>query len=116
MGGDLLNRLEEALTDLYVWYRTNQSMERNVHRDRHLLSELNDLMRENADSRLDAAATAYSGLISDGAGATSAVRPLVRLALEFGTWAQLADQGLADAEIAKLLRQPIACAATMRPR
>jgi AcrR family transcriptional regulator len=102
--GDPLDRLEDALVDLYRWYRTNQSMERNVHRDRHLLPDLDDLMRKTADTRLDRAAAAYSGLIN----ATTAIRPLVRLALDFGTWALLADQGMTDKKIAQVLRRAVA--------
>jgi AcrR family transcriptional regulator len=103
---DPSDRLEEKLADLYGWYRANESMERNVHRDRHLLPDLDHLMRETADASLDTAANAYSGLIGREE-AISSVRLMVRLAMEFGTWSVLAGGGLTDREIAKLLRRAV---------
>jgi AcrR family transcriptional regulator len=102
-----LTRFEEALTDLYGWYRANEAMERNIHRDRHLIPELNDLMRI-ADSRLDAASAAYSELIGGGSPTRTSIRSVVRLALEFRTWEVLAGPGMLDAEIAKLMRRAVA--------
>jgi AcrR family transcriptional regulator len=103
-----LDRLEGALADLYTWYRTNESMERNVNRDRHVVPDLDALMRENADPRFDAAATAYGELIGLTPQAADSARRLVRLALEFGTWALLTAQGMTDPEIANLMRRAVA--------
>jgi AcrR family transcriptional regulator len=105
---DALTRLEKALSDLYGWYRANEAMERNVNRDRHLVPELDDLMRNNADPRLDAAAAAYSELIGGTRAVKASLRSLVRLAWEFGTWRVLAEQGMPDREIARLLRRAVA--------
>jgi AcrR family transcriptional regulator len=104
----ILNRLEEALADLYRWYRTNKAMQRNVHRDRHLVPELDDVMRKNVDPRLDAASAAYSEAIRAAPALTASLRSLVRLSLEFRTWEVLAEQGLPDSEIARLLRRAVA--------
>lgn len=101
--GEPVNRLEEALTDLYKWFRANESMERNIHRDRHLLPELDELLRTTADRNFDAAAADYAMLIKG-----RSARPLIRLALEFGTWALLAGQGMTDREIARLMRRAVA--------
>jgi AcrR family transcriptional regulator len=90
-------RLEQALLDLYRWYRANQAMERNVHRDRRQLPELDELMR-GADRNLDAAAAAH-------AGGDTATKHLVRVALEFSTWELLADRGATDDEIARLFAE-----------
>jgi AcrR family transcriptional regulator len=103
---DALTRLEEALTDLYRWYRANEAMERNVHRDRHLVPELHGLMRI-ADSRLDATSAAYSELVGGKAATSASLRSLVRLALEFSSWEVLAGQGMTDAEIANLMRRAV---------
>jgi AcrR family transcriptional regulator len=103
-----LTLLEEALVNLYRWYRGNAAMQRNVHRDRRLVVELDELMRKNADPPLEAAARAYSELIGAGPNSTMAVRSLVRLALEFTTWEILAERGLADGEIAKLMGRAVA--------
>jgi AcrR family transcriptional regulator len=101
------DRLEEALTELYGWYRANAAMERNVHRDRQLVPELDALMRKSADPPLDAASIAYSEVIGGAPATKTSLRSLVRLALEFGTWRVLADQGMTDAEIATLLRRAV---------
>jgi hypothetical protein len=83
-------------------------MERNVNRDRHVVPDLDALMRENADPRFDAAATAYGELIGLTPQAADSARRLVRLALEFGTWALLTAQGMTDPEIANLMRRAVA--------
>jgi AcrR family transcriptional regulator len=102
-----LNRLEQALADLYRWYRANEAMQRNVHRDRHLVPELDRLIKKSADTRFDAASTAYSELLGGTRTAIASHRSLVRLALEFRTWQVLAHQGMPDDEIAKLLRRAV---------
>jgi AcrR family transcriptional regulator len=98
----ILDRFEAALTDLYGWFRSNAAMERNVHRDRHLVPELDELMRKSADPVFEAAAAAYAQHLG-------APQPLIRLALEFATWEAMAGSGLGDAEIARLFRRAISC-------
>ena len=104
----ILNRLEQALTDLYGWYRANEAMESHVQRDRHLVPELDDLMRQSADFPLDAASAAYAALIGRTPAASASIRSLVRLALEFRSWELLAGRGMPDQAIAKLLRRAVA--------
>jgi|SRR5579859_1365142 len=104
---EALPRLEQALSGLYAWYRANEAMERNINRDRHLVPELDVLMR-SADSHLEAAAKAYSKLIGNRPAAIASIRSLVRVALEFRTWEVLAGQGMGDAESARLLRMAVA--------
>src|SRR5579864_2241913 len=101
-------RLEAALADLYGWYRKNEAMQRNINRDRHLVPELDQLLRLSADARFDAAASDFARLIGGGAKAASAVRPLVRLALDFGTWQRLAAEGLSDRAMARLMQRAVA--------
>src|SRR5579864_3510168 len=101
-------RLEAALADLYGWYRKNEAMQRNINRDRHLVPELDQLLRLSADARFDAAASDFARLIGGGAKAASAVRPLVRLALDFGTWQRLAGEGLSDRAMARLMQRAVA--------
>jgi AcrR family transcriptional regulator len=107
---DPLVRLEEALTDFYSWYRENESMERHVNRDRHLVPELDSLLRVSADARLDAASAAYAESIGG-----TAVRSVIRIALDFGTWALLAGQGMTDPEIADLMRRAVTGVANQPP-
>lgn len=112
--GDALMQLENGLADLYRWYRANAAMERNIHRDRRLVVELDELMRRNADPPLDAAARTYSERIGASPTSAKAVGSLVRLALEFTTWEVLAQRGLADPEVAKLMRHAVAGVARRR--
>jgi AcrR family transcriptional regulator len=109
--GDERAGLEAALLALYSWYRVHRSMEHNVHRDRHLIPELDELMRANADPVFDAAATAHAQLLGETPASVDAARCLIRVALEFSTWELLADHGVADADIARLLCQAATCAA-----
>lgn len=106
-----LARLEAVLRELYSWYRANESMQRHVHHDRHLIPELDELMRQNADPHFDAAAAAYAELIAASAAQTTAVRRLIRLALEFATWELLASRGATDADIARLFRRSVSAVA-----
>jgi hypothetical protein len=88
-------------------------MERKVHRDRHLLPALDTLMSETGDARLDALADAHAEALVAGR-PSGAMRALVRLALEFRTWELLADQGMTDRAIARLLHGAIAGVALQR--
>lgn len=108
-GAAPLERLRGALTELYAWFRANESMERNVHRDRYLVPDLDALLRLNADRSFTRAADAYAQLVGTTAETVSAVRRVLRLAFEFRTWDLLASEGATDAEIAKLFVQAISC-------
>jgi AcrR family transcriptional regulator len=105
----VLDRLEAALAAFYGWYRANEALERQVHRDRHLVPDLDDLMRAG-DLRLEAAAAAYSELLGGPPETAASVRRLVRLALDFRTWELLAAEGASDGEVAALLREAVAAA------
>jgi hypothetical protein len=96
--------LEAALNDLYRWFRDNEAMESNVHRDRHLVPELDELMRSFADPAFDRAADAYSEQLRGDA----SVRALIRLALEFTTWRRLTRDALSDGESAAVMRRAVA--------
>ena len=105
----VLEGLEAALLSLYRWFRANEAIQAHVHRDRNLLPELDELMRENADPRFDEAAAAYARLITKSRFERTAARRLVRLALEFKTWQLLAADGATDTQIASLFRRAVAC-------
>ncbi|HKC19159.1 MAG TPA: TetR/AcrR family transcriptional regulator [Candidatus Dormibacteraeota bacterium] len=105
---DVYGRLESALVRLYGWFRANEEMERNVHRDRDLLPELDQLLRDTSDRVFDAAADAYAELIARRQG-VARVRTMVRVALDFRTWQLLTRDGASDREAARLLARAIAC-------
>ena len=105
---DVVRRLETALTRIYGWYRINEAMEKNIHRDRLLLPELDELLRQNADPVYEGAAAAYASLIAGNARAVPVVRAAVRMALDFGTWRLLTAGGLSDRNAARVLARAVA--------
>ena len=113
-GRSQLTRLEEVLCDLYGWYRANQSMERNVHRDRHLVRQLDELMRDHADRAFVSAARGYARALATSQVRRKSIERLVAVAMEFGTWDLLAVGGAGDGEIARLFAQAVGSAAGLR--
>jgi AcrR family transcriptional regulator len=104
--------LESALRRLYAWYRENEAMERNVHRDRAVVRELDDLMRQNADPLYEKASDAFAHALASHPQRREAARRLIRVAMDFRTWELIAGFGANDAEIARLLGTAVACAVT----
>jgi AcrR family transcriptional regulator len=105
---DALSRLELALVRLYAWFRANEAMEQNIHRDRDLLPELDHLLRHSADAVFDQAAADYAALIAIGPRRTKAVRSMIRVALDFGTWQLVTRAGASDRDAGRLLARAIA--------
>jgi AcrR family transcriptional regulator len=98
-----LAALETALRRLYGWFRSNKAMERHVHRDRHLIPELDALMTRTGDARLAAAADAHARAIAGGSRPSAALSAVVNLAFQFAAWEVLSREGLRDAAIATLM-------------
>jgi AcrR family transcriptional regulator len=97
---DPAERVRHALLGLYAWYRETEAMTGNTQRDRRLLPELDAVLADTADRRLDELAGALAQ--------TRAARALVRLALEFSTWRRLTAEGLSEAEAAQLMARAAA--------
>jgi AcrR family transcriptional regulator len=105
---DALDRLELALRELYAWFRANEALERNIHRDRHLLPELDRLLRRNADPVFDRAAKDYATLLASTPRSVQAVTTMIRLALDFQTWHLVTRSGASDSDAARLLVRAVA--------
>lgn len=105
-GAAPLARLEEVLTGLYGWYRSTEAMERNVHRDRKLVPDLDRLMAQTGDARFAAVADVHAAAIA-GASAPPALVTLIRLALEFHTWELLTREGMTDGDAAALMTRAV---------
>jgi AcrR family transcriptional regulator len=101
-GQDSLDCLAVTLRRLYRWYRTNQSMERHIHRDRLLIPELDTLLRKTADARSDVTATAFANALTMPRAIRNSARAFIRLSLDFRTWAMLVELGLSDQAIIAL--------------
>lgn len=104
---DALDRLEGALVQLYSWFRANEAMERNIHRDRYLVPELDSLLRKSMDPVFDAAAAQYAALIATKPGARLAVHSMIRVALDFRTWQLVTRDVTSDRVAARLLVRAI---------
>jgi AcrR family transcriptional regulator len=100
---DPAERLRGVLAAMYGWYRANEPMAANVQRDRRLVPELDALLRETTDPRLDRLADELSGGLATDGRAHARTRALVRLALDVSTWQRLARDGLSDADAADLM-------------
>ena len=100
-----LDSFEAALGRLYAWYRANEAMERHVHRDRHLVAELDAQMAETVDVHFAALGDGYARAIAGGR-APRSLAALVRLALRFETWETMSKE-LPDAGIARVLARAI---------
>lgn len=103
-----VDRLESALVRLYGWFRENEAMERNIHRDRQLVPELDHLLRKTLDPVFDRTASDYAKLLATNPRAEARAARMIRVALDFRTW-QLVERGDgSDAEAARLLVRAIA--------
>jgi len=100
--GDPWNGLEGGLLTMYEWYAANEAMERHVHRDRHLVPQLDELMAKTADVAAAAIADAHAGALARGR-PSPALRAFIRLAFDFGTWKFLSTEGLTSAKIARTM-------------
>jgi len=104
--------LETALRRLYAWYRKNEAMERNVHRDRAVVRELDELMRQNADPLYEKASEAFAHGLASRPPRREAARSLIRVAMEFRTWELMSRSGTSDAAIARLFTTAVGCVAS----
>jgi AcrR family transcriptional regulator len=109
-GSDPFRGFEHALRRLYRWYHATEAMERNVHRDRHLVPELDELMANTGDRRFRAIADAHAAAV--GGRASRPLRAMIRLALNFPTWELLSREGFTDNGIAALMARAVRATAT----
>jgi hypothetical protein len=107
-----LRGFEQALVRLYAWYRSTQSMERNVHRDRHLVPVLDELMASTGDAQMAAVAAAHASALAQPVPAP--LTAVIRLAFAFSTWELLQQEGLTDPQMAALMTK-LARAARANP-
>ena len=97
---DADERVRALLADFYAWYRRSAPMSSKVQRDRRVLPELDALLAETGDARLDELAAAL-------AGDRRRVRSLLRVALDFLTWERLTAGGLSDVDAAGVMADAV---------
>lgn len=99
---DPSDRLRHALCELYIWYRTNEALLRNLLQDNPSGSA--PIEPEPFAARMAAIVDrlAAGGPSQDGPG-SGLHRAVVTHAVEFTTWRSLAGAGLSDAQAADLL-------------
>ncbi len=103
-----VDRLESVLVQLYGWFRENEAMERNILRDRHLVPELDQVLRKTVDPVFDRIASEYAKLIARSPRAAARTGPMIRVALDFRTWQLVAGGDGSDIEAARLLARAVA--------
>jgi AcrR family transcriptional regulator len=113
-GRDPFREFEHALRRLYRWYRATEAMERNVHRDRHLVPELDELMAKTGDQRFRTIADAHAAAV--GGRASRPLRAMIRLALNFPTWELLSREELTDNRIAAIMARAVRATASSAQR
>jgi AcrR family transcriptional regulator len=105
-------RVRAALSELYGWYRGNEQMLYNLHRDEATMDVVRDRFRGFRDLLAAAGEILMRGHPSRGR-ARARVRAAVGHALAYGTWRSLAlEQGLADAQAVDLMVRLISAAAS----
>jgi AcrR family transcriptional regulator len=107
-------RLRSALKDLYGWYRETEPMLSKVHSDRVSVPELDEFMRANRDPAIAELAAALVSGFGVRARRAERLRALVALALDFGTWRRLTEEGLDDAQAAELMTSATAAGLGLR--
>jgi AcrR family transcriptional regulator len=93
-------RLERALNELYDFFRSNEAMVANLHRDLEALPAPNQARIKARPGVM--ASTLMKGRRERGMARRSA-RALITHALEFDTWRSLTSKGLSDRETVGLL-------------
>jgi AcrR family transcriptional regulator len=105
---DPAERLRVALERFYGWFRNNQAMTENVHRDRLTMPALDQLVATTSDAAVE---QLVAGL-TEGFGASGAdaerLRVRIRLAFDFWTWRRLSIEGLDDKAAAALMTEATA--------
>jgi AcrR family transcriptional regulator len=96
--------LEPGLALLYRHFAENRKMLAHVQRDARALPALAEVLRP-IDEYLDAVATGHGAALGGDS------RPVVRLALDFSTWARLDNEGLSADDGAALMARVVACTA-----
>lgn len=105
---DPSERLLAALNELYRWYGAKRDMLGNVLRDVPVVPALAEVMeglwKGYMDGVTEALAQGWSAETTD----AGAIRAMVRVAVDFGTWQLLADSGLDDDVAANLMARMVA--------
>lgn len=101
---DDADRVTAVLARLYAWHRETQPLFGKVYSDRLAVPEVDRFLTENVDTQQDElAARLADSLGSGGAGG----RALVRLAVDYWTWARLDAEGLDDRAAAEVMTRAV---------
>lgn len=96
-------RCREALTELYAWYRSAETMMTNVIRDAALVPALDAIMgRKWRPALEEMVEILLVGRGDPGGAAHAAARAALRLVVRLETWQTLSGSGLDDADAARM--------------
>ena len=111
---DPVERLEIALTELYVWYGAKQQMLGNVLRDMPNIPALDEVM----SGLWTAWMASVIETLADGwqCDDEQALRAALWLATDFSTWGSLNRSGLDDTAAAAVIARMVVCIGASEPR
>ncbi len=112
---DPADRLSRALGELYRWYEDNQGMLANVLRDAPIVPAIQPVMEAIWSSYLNRVVKALVRGWSTERGERTALRAILRLAVEFSTWQVLTAAGLSSARAAERAGRMVLGATDARP-
>src|SRR3954447_15802815 len=101
-------RVREALTRLYRWYREVEPMFGKLFSDRASVPELDQFLKQDFDRMPAGLADALTGGFAARGRKAQRVAALIRLAVDFWTWRRLSREGLDDEAAADLMVAAIA--------
>jgi AcrR family transcriptional regulator len=105
---DPVERVRDALTRFYGWYRETEPMTSKLFADRASVPELDAFMRENGDRRWAELADGLAAGFAARGRRAERLRALLALAIDFWTWQRLDREGLDDGAAADLMTEVIA--------
>ncbi|MFC5175251.1 TetR/AcrR family transcriptional regulator [Nocardioides taihuensis] len=97
---DDAGRVTAVLHRLYAWHRETQPMFGKVYSDRQAVPEVDRFLAATVDLQQDDVAARLAASLGAG---TTGQRALVRLAVDYWTWARLDAEGLDDRAAAEVM-------------
>ncbi len=101
-------RLEVVLQRVYGWYRETEPMFGRLFAERALIPELDAHMSQGIDQLQQDLAQDLAAAFRQRGRAATALRVLIRVALDFPTWRRLSGEGMPDDAAAALMAAAVA--------
>ena len=96
-----------VLHRLYGWHRETQPLFGKVYSDRQGMPEVDRFLTENVDTQQDKLAGRLAESLGSSAAGSAGQRALLRLAVDYWTWARLDSEGLDDRAAAEVMTRAV---------